>query len=774
MTDNPKAEILLSVYGQKSFLPACLKGLANQTWNNFIVLCYVDRNDEESRGILEACAEKDERFQLCYADQQAVSEEINRELKNMESEYVVFLKPGDLCKERYLESGMKLAEQYDPQMVLFDSGKREMRFGNLRNDIHMLKKQLLPGKDIFSSEEITGNRLSVVQKPTRLTMYQTGFLLSLNIFLQENERNDLYVGRCALASAEKICAVREQQAYLFTGERCFPADWEEMKAFHRYLQEHHRLEQQRACFANAVLMETAASMRMVNTDAERYEILKALDTEPLFEEYLTEPEEKAFPSSGKEAQFLLNARKRYRIIREGQHQNPEETCLRQNTEDSPEVSIIVPVYNTEEYVEEAVRSAMDQTLKNIEILCYDDGSTDGSLDILLRLADEDHRISVYKQENCGLSISRNRAIQRARGEYLFFLDSDDLLVSDAMATAYAKAKSEGLDLLLFNAENYYDDTFTTEEGKNREGKLLTHHYENIKTGAELLLERHNHYEAFANVWLELVKRDFLIREHISFIEKIYYEDVAYSYEVQLKAKKASYLDAVLHKRRIRENSITTAKRTLDHSYGIFRALVKMLTVFQETENRLTEAQRDAARYRMKTVLNSARNVFLETGEEIRGEEYGLGEDSALFRSLISSYCEQAKTAVSQKKKSNSLQKKTEKLEAVQAQQNRAIKDGEERIQQAEEEIETLKKQNLQLKNKLGETTQELRVRANEEKKREEKSKTELSTLAREKAQLEKQLKKEREYYSDILNSYSYRIGRGLTWPIRKLRTLIRR
>lgn len=102
------------------------------------------------------------------------------------------------------------------------------------------------------------------------------------------------------------------------------------------------------------------------------------------------------------------------------------------------VSIIIPVYNTEEFVEEAVRSIMNQTLQDIEIIIINDGSTDNSLSIIRKLANEDDRIQIYSRENKGLSATRNQGIYLAKGKYLYFMDSDDYLEPDALESWFSQ------------------------------------------------------------------------------------------------------------------------------------------------------------------------------------------------------------------------------------------------------------------------------------------------------------------------------------------------
>lgn len=121
---------------------------------------------------------------------------------------------------------------------------------------------------------------------------------------------------------------------------------------------------------------------------------------------------------------------------------------------NPKVSVIIPVYNTEAYVEQTLRSIMGQTLRDIELIVINDGSTDGSLSALERIATGDDRIRLYTQPNKGLSQTRNAGIDRARGEFIYFMDSDDLLEPDALERCYERCQSDRLDFVFFDAESF--------------------------------------------------------------------------------------------------------------------------------------------------------------------------------------------------------------------------------------------------------------------------------------------------------------------------------
>ena len=118
--------------------------------------------------------------------------------------------------------------------------------------------------------------------------------------------------------------------------------------------------------------------------------------------------------------------------------------------EAPLVSVVVPVYNAEPYLRECLDSLFGQTLKEIEIIAVDDGSTDGSGKILDEFAARDRRLKVIHQENAGVSAARNRGIKAARGRYLTFVDADDRIDRQALGYLCFEAERLQTDILLFN------------------------------------------------------------------------------------------------------------------------------------------------------------------------------------------------------------------------------------------------------------------------------------------------------------------------------------
>ena len=130
----------------------------------------------------------------------------------------------------------------------------------------------------------------------------------------------------------------------------------------------------------------------------------------------------------------------------------------------PKVSIIVPIYNVEKYLERCIRSLINQTLKDIEIILVDDSSTDSSLEICNKLASEDTRIKVIHKVNEGAGMARNAGLEVAMGEYIGFVDSDDFVGEDMFETLYTKAENYGSDLVM-SGVLFVDGNMFSEQGE---------------------------------------------------------------------------------------------------------------------------------------------------------------------------------------------------------------------------------------------------------------------------------------------------------------------
>ena len=200
------------------------------------------------------------------------------------------------------------------------------------------------------------------------------------------------------------------------------------------------------------------------------------------------------------------------------------------------ISVIVPVYNTEKYIEKCLDSLTYQTLKDIEIIVINDGSTDRSKEIIDDYAKKYKNIKAYHLQNGGVSKARNFGLKKAKGEYITFLDSDDYIDDNLYEKMYDKAKENDADV----CECDYIWEF-----------LKKKRYDYLNKNIHPLLSMR------AVVWNRLYKRELLINNKISFHEGVHFEDVEFCYEVFPYIKNFAYVKDVYVHYVQRDNSITS-------------------------------------------------------------------------------------------------------------------------------------------------------------------------------------------------------------------------
>ena len=212
------------------------------------------------------------------------------------------------------------------------------------------------------------------------------------------------------------------------------------------------------------------------------------------------------------------------------------------------ISIIVPVYNVEKYLEKCVNSIVNQTYKNLEIILVDDGATDSSGKLCDELAKIDNRIKVYHKENGGLSDARNYGVERATGDYIGFVDSDDYIDAEMYEKLYEAIKKENADVAECNLKIIYP---------NRVELYTNEKYFKVCTKQEYLEEYLKIEKVFGSVWTKLIKSD--IAKKLVFPKGKLYEDTYYAYDLINVADSYVIMDAPYYNYFMRENSITNSK-----------------------------------------------------------------------------------------------------------------------------------------------------------------------------------------------------------------------
>jgi hypothetical protein len=231
----------------------------------------------------------------------------------------------------------------------------------------------------------------------------------------------------------------------------------------------------------------------------------------------------------------------------------------------PKVSVIVPVYNVEGYIEKCLETLVNQTLQEIEIIIVNDGSTDRSIQIIKKFMEQYPKKIVYlEKENGGLSDARNFGIPHATGEYIAFVDSDDYVEKDMYQKMYEIAKRENSDMVECN--------FFWEYPGNKKKQDIG----KIYNGKEEMLEK-----VRVVAWNKLIKREILEKTNIQFPKGYRYEDVEFTYKLIPFLNKVSFCKEPLVHYIQREGSISNSQN--ERTKEIFDVLEHVIDFYKEND-----------------------------------------------------------------------------------------------------------------------------------------------------------------------------------------------
>ena len=237
------------------------------------------------------------------------------------------------------------------------------------------------------------------------------------------------------------------------------------------------------------------------------------------------------------------------------------------------VSIVVPIYNVEKYLEECIQSVLGQTYSNLEIILVNDGSTDSCGKICECYKKQDSRIQVLHKKNGGLADARNEGVKIATGEYLIFVDSDDYIDEKAVEVLLTKAEETGSDIII------YDMVKVSEQGEFLEAIKYIKSQEavfSVNSNPRAL------FEATPSSCNKCFRREFWEREGFEFPLGMYYEDLGTIPKLMLKAEKISYVEEGLYYYRTREGSIMHQKN-YEKNFADKKAMIEEIIEFYKQQ-----------------------------------------------------------------------------------------------------------------------------------------------------------------------------------------------
>lgn len=238
----------------------------------------------------------------------------------------------------------------------------------------------------------------------------------------------------------------------------------------------------------------------------------------------------------------------------------------------PKVSVVVPIYDCERYIEACMQSLLNQSYANFEALCINDASTDASLSLANTCVAGDSRFVFHSlKENAGQGAARNVALGMATGDIVVFLDADDCLEPSALEKIVARMSSQNLDELYISARTIYDDkqarAMLREEFGDREP------FDRVASGQEAFCYFESIGQWMPHIALRVVRRSLLEAHHIRFSEGIIHEDLLFTFLVSAYSQRTSFLNEPLYVRRVRVGStMAQPKHTIRNIEGHFVAV----------------------------------------------------------------------------------------------------------------------------------------------------------------------------------------------------------
>ena len=442
MSTTPKVSVIIPVYNVEDYLRQCLDSVINQTLKDIEIICVDDGSTDKSLEILHEYEKKDSRITVLTQKNQYAGVARNVGMSVATGKYFVFLDSDDFFEPELLELQFLQCESNNADIGLCAANLYNQSTGKFSNAPWLLEEKYI--KEQPFNREILGDNLFKVTKFSPWTkIFSSKFIKEQQLQFQSLPRaNDVYFVMSALALANTIVALNKVLVHYRVGfstnlqsnNQLSPTAFcSALVACKKRLQKESIFDELAIGFINDAIAECLYTLNKLKNTPESYDYLvKELKVHYLEELGITN-EYRALVDTAlydELATLISNA--------------DGEPIARQ----TPDVSVVIPVYNVQKYLKTCLDSIVNQTLVNIEILCVDDGSTDQSLSILKDYALKDKRICIISlQQNSGTLIARKKGVLQATGKYIMFVDSDDYLERTACRDAFDLIEQNGVDIV---------------------------------------------------------------------------------------------------------------------------------------------------------------------------------------------------------------------------------------------------------------------------------------------------------------------------------------
>lgn len=439
----PKVSVIIPVYNVEKYLKECLDSITKQTLEEIEIICVDDGSTDLSLNILREYEKKDPRVIVLTQENQGAGAARNKGLAIAKGEYLSFLDADDFFERKMLQKTYQSAQAMDADIVVYGAD-RYIQNEDKYISLCSINYKLLPQQECFAATDIPKNIFRAVVGWTWDKLFKHSFIKECGLKFQEiRVHNDLLFTFAAWASAHKIIIKKD----VFTHQRKrgggsisdeFREWWctfDALYALRQYIETHGLTERFFSDYINyAVYLMLYNSKRL---DGKAYQdFCGHMRREWMHQLGFFDATDDMFYN-----QKELETCKRIMFSGGTEGVKPFDKV----TVGPIKVSIIVPLLNSIQYIDECISSVLNQTLHEIEVICVDAGSNDGTLERLQQYADTDARLRIINSNKKSYGHQVNLGLNAARGKYVAILESDDFIIEDMYQILYELAEKNDLD-----------------------------------------------------------------------------------------------------------------------------------------------------------------------------------------------------------------------------------------------------------------------------------------------------------------------------------------
>ena len=482
-TKTPFISIVMPTYNAAEYLPDTLDGLTKQTFTDFEVIFVDDGSDDETVSMLQDFAAKDDRAIVLRQEHQYAGAARNLGMQHAHGKYLLFLDGDDFFMPQMLEKAVEKAEKTESDICVFRANRINHETGEISEMPWTMRINKCPAEETFSIKTNAKRIFEFTTAAPWNKLYRSDFVRKYELTFQETRQsNDIAFICASLALASKICVINEDlQTHRFNNKKSLQGtnDTQPECFYEAFLELKNRLvkygvyEQAKPAFLNYVV-EVSFYNLMTLKSVYSYEKIFALIRDEIFVNFeIRDLKDDYFYAYSRTAErrndimrlsmykFFQKWAKRRNRIPEDMYERTAaavaEKGIRPESNAGPKISVIMPCLNSIAYLEECLSSILAQTLQEIEIICVDAGSTDGTVEYIEAQAAKDARISLLHSEQKSYGYQVNLGMDHARGEFMAIVESDDYIVPEMYEKLYSLAKRYSLEVVKSDFSRFYGD-----------------------------------------------------------------------------------------------------------------------------------------------------------------------------------------------------------------------------------------------------------------------------------------------------------------------------